>query len=261
MGIAKRPIALQLPTAAFILALGVAGVVGGTFYYESEHLIQEQEVEELALQSNLIEPLLASLYKEGSSDVLFLSNTPPIQGLIRSINKSDIKNEKLWVDRLEQIFEQLMKAKKNYLQIRYIGVKGEGKELINVKRNESGVYRLPSSLMQSKSKSSYFKNSIKKDPGEIYFSAIELNREHGKIVVPMQPVLRVATPIYDNKNGNIFGIVIINIDFKSFIANLKNGALSDLTFYLAAEDGNFLYNPEDNQTPPQLLPGLASYPT
>ncbi|MEH6347227.1 MAG: response regulator [Bermanella sp.] len=244
VGTAKRPIALQLPLAAFFLALVVATIVGTSFYYESESLIQEQEVEELGLQSNLVEPLLAGLYKQGSSDVLFLSNTPPIQGLIRSFNKSDKNNERLWRDRLEQIFEQIMGAKKNYLQIRYIGVKDGGREIINVKRNANGIQRIPSSLMQSKSKSGYFKNCIIKYPGEIYFSAVELNREHGKVVVPMQPVLRVATPIYDVENGDIFGIVIINIDFKSFIISLTDGALSALTFYLAAEDGSFLYNPD-----------------
>ena len=244
VGIAKRPIALQLPVAAFLLALLVATIVGGSFYYESERLIHEQEVKELGLQSNLVEPLLAELYKQGSSDVLFLSNTPPIQGLINSINKNDIESKRLWRDRLEQIFEQMMKAKENYLQIRYIGVSNNGKEIINVKRNLNGVQRIPSSLMQSKHKSNYFKNSITKYPGEIHFSNVELNREYGQIVVPLQPVLRVATPIYGKANGEIFGIVVINIDFKSFIISLKNGALSALTFYLAEEDGGFLHNPE-----------------
>jgi PAS domain S-box-containing protein len=243
---AKRPIALQLPIAAFVLALSVATVVGATFYYESEGLIRQQEVEELALQSKLVEPLLAGLYQQGSSEVLFLSNTPPIQGLIRSINRKDIVNEKLWIDRLEQIFEQIMKAKQNYLQIRYIGIDSGGKELINVKRNDIGVFRLPSSLMQKKAKSSYFKNTIKKDPGAIYFSKVELNREHGRVVFPLQPVLRVATPIYDEETGNPFGIVIINIDFKLFINNQVKGSLSELTFYLAEEDGGFLYNPEND---------------
>ena len=243
VGIAKRPIALQLPVAAFLLALLVAAIVGASFYYESERLIHEQEVKELGLQSNLVEPLLAELYKQGSSDVLFLSNTPPIQGLTRSIVKKDQQGERLWRDRLEQIFEQIMKAKENYLQIRYIGVKDKGREIINVKRNLNGIQRIPISLMQSKQKSSYFKNSITKFPGEIYFSSVELNREHGKIVIPLQPVLRVATPIYDKDSGEIFGAVVINIDFKSFIISLKNGALSALTFYLAEEDGSFLYNP------------------
>ena len=244
VGRAKRPIALQLPLAAFFLALVVATIVGSSFYYESERLIQGQEVEELGLQSNLVEPLLAGLYKQGSSDALFLSNTPPVQGLIRSFNLNDHKNERLWRDRLEQIFEQIMEAKENYLQIRYIGVKDDGKEIINVKRNSSGIHRIPSSLMQSKSKSGYFKNSITKYPGEVYFSAVELNKEHGKVVLPHQPVLRVTTPIYDKVSGDVFGIVVINIDFLSFIISLTEGALSAFTFYLAAEDGSFLYNPD-----------------
>ncbi len=243
VGVAQRPIAIQLPAASFLLALTVATIVGTSFYYESERLMHEREVKELGLQSNLVEPLLAELYKQGSSDVLFLSNTPPIQGLIRSINNNDKKDANLWRDRLEQIFEQMMLAKPGYLQIRYIGVKNDGKEIINVKRHSQGVKRVSASLMQGKFKSSYFKEGIIKKNGEVYFSAVELNRDHGKVVIPLQPIVQVVTPIYDLKNNSVFGIVVINVDFKSFILSLIDGPLSELTFYLAEEDGSFLYKP------------------
>ena len=244
VGNAKRPIALQLPTAAFVLALLVAAIVGSTFYSESGRLLQDQEVAELNLQSKLVEPLLDELYSQSSADVLFLSNTPPIQGLIKAINSNHQQDKLLWRDRLEQIFEQFMIAKPNYLQIRYIGVNDGGRELINVKRLRSGATRMPVSLMQQNKNSDYFKNSLLKTPGDIYFSKVELNREHGKLVIPHQPVLRVATPIYDYSSGNAFGIVVINIDFKAFIASLNSSALSELTFYLAAEDGSLIYNPK-----------------
>ncbi len=241
MGNAKRPIAIQLPAAAFVLALLVAAIVGSTFYSESGRLLRDQEVEKLRLESTLVEPLLAELYHQGAADVLFLSNTPPVRALITAINDHNETEKYLWRDRLEQIFEQIMKAKPIYQEIRYIGVKDNGKELINVVRNLSGVQRTPTSLMQAISHTGFFKNSIKKSPGDIHFSAIQLSQKENQ-QGNFSPVIQVSTPIYDQRSGDIFGIVVINMDLINFISNLDKNALSNFTFYLAAEDGTLIYH-------------------
>lgn len=243
IGSARRPIAFQLPIAAFLLSIAIASLVGFTFYSESERILHEQEIKELKIQSELVEPLLGELYQQGSSDALFLSKTPPIQAILQNTLNGNTQKVRVWRDRLEQIFEQMMLYKLHYSQIRYIGLDGNGLELVNVKRLSSGVQRIPTSLMQSKGNSSYFTNSINKNPGAVYFSQIELNKEYGKVVTPLQPVLRVATSIYDYDSGRVFGIIVINIDFEGFINSLKQGALSELTFYLASNNGKLLYNP------------------
>jgi len=242
VGNAKRPIAIQLPAAAFVLALLVAAIVGSTFYSESGRLMRDQDVEKLRLESTLVEPLLGELYSQGAADVLFLSNTPPIRGLINTINSSD---GLIWQDRLEQIFEQLMKAKPNYLNIRYIGVDNSGKELISVLRNQTGIQRMPRSLLQETSHSVFFQSSITKSPGEIHFSKIKLPSAQN-LKEQISPVLKVSTPIYDKISGEVFGLVVINIDFGRFISKLNESTLSDFTFFLAAQDGHLIYHSQSS---------------
>ncbi|MEY8205649.1 MAG: response regulator [Bermanella sp.] len=241
VGNAKRPLAIQLPAAAFVLALVVATIVGSTFYSESGRLLRDQEVEKLRLESALVEPLLAQLYNQGAADVLFLSNTPPIHALVRAIGQNKPQETAIWRDRLEQIFEELMRAKANYQKIRYIGVANNGTELIDVVRRQAGIQRMPSSLLHTTAHTRLFKGTVTIPPGDVHFSEMQLS--HGRDQEQLAPPeIQVSTPIYDQGSGDIFGFVVINIDFKSFIENLSQDALSHFTLFLAAEDGQLIYN-------------------
>ncbi|NVK37768.1 MAG: response regulator [Gammaproteobacteria bacterium] len=242
IGKSTRPISLLMPVSAFCLSLIVAFIVGVIFYSESKEILLKSELKQLTTEAELVEPLLAQMYRQSSSDVLFLSHTPPIQGLIKAKQNNDKINYALWNDRLQQIFEKMIQAKPTYLQIRYIGVEDNGRELVNVKRTSSRIWRVPESDLQQKGQREYFKSAIAVGNGELDFSAIELNMEHGEVVVPHEPVLRVSTPVYDEVNNTLFGIVIINIDIDLFVANLSRTALSGLMFYLADENGLVLYN-------------------
>ena len=133
VGRATRPLAVQLPVMVFILALLVAAVVGFSFYFESERLVLKQEVTDLENQSHLVEPLQAQLYRQSAADTLLLANTPPIQGIIEALKVNDKKNLNLWKGRLQQISFQMLKAKLNYLQVRYIGLGQQGAELVTTR--------------------------------------------------------------------------------------------------------------------------------
>ncbi len=243
VGVAKFPMSVKLPLAGFGLALAVSGIIGMVYYFESREMVIDNIENEIAIESDLVEPLLAQMYQQASSDSLFLSGTPPIQGLIKSISQEDQVNYDLWEDRLAQIFEQFLNNKGLYTQIRYIGLGEKGQEIVNVVRRNSVARRVPNSRLQSKGTRDYYKNTLGRHPGEVYFSPIELNREWGKIVEPHQAVMRVATPIFDEASGVSFGIVIINIDIQLFFEQLTRVALKKFNFYLANADGAMLYTP------------------
>ena len=116
--------------------------------------------------------MIEQLYAQAHSDVLFLSRTPPIQGILESAETGDERNYQLWQNRIEQIFSQFLINKNFYYQIRYIGVANNGQELINV-RNDNHSVVIPSSRLQQKSDSPYFNETINKDPGSVYFSKID----------------------------------------------------------------------------------------
>ncbi|KGJ96265.1 response regulator [Colwellia psychrerythraea] len=244
VGHARHSISMQVPIAAFILVLSVATLVSFLFYFETERLLTEQTSNEIAIESNLVEPMIAQLYSQANSDILFLSRTPGVQGVIDSLTESD---ELLWKSRIEQTFSEFLINKSFYYQIRYIGIANNGQELINV-RNDSQSIVIPSSRLQQKSTRPYFQATIDKDPGQVYFSKIELAKNYGRIEQPHKPVLRVATPIYHPSTGNVFGLIVININFGDFIAQLKTRELSQLSFYLTNEEGDFVSHPDNSKT-------------
>ncbi|MGK0443954.1 MAG: PAS domain S-box-containing protein [Bermanella sp.] len=245
IGRSSRPISIILPIGALCLSVLISGLVGYTFYKESQDIIYQGESKQLAIEGALVQPLLAQLYEQSSSDVVFLSNTPPIQGIINT--RGNPKEQALWYDRLQQIFEQMILAKPTYKQIRYISVENQGQELINVKRDGASVIRVPNDQLQQKGKRAYFEKTISRNKGELYFSPIELNKEFGEVVIPYEPVLRVSIPIYSEEKGDLFGIVIINIDIDRFISQLSSTALSGLTFYLADKQGRILHNSNERK--------------
>ncbi len=247
IGHARHSIGMQIPIAAFALVLSVSTLVSFLFYFETERLLTQQTSNEVAIESNLVEPMIEHLYNQANSDVLFLSRTPPVLGIVRSIEQSDNQNHQLWQSRIEQIFSEFLINKPFYYQIRYIGVDNNGKELINV-RNDNHSIIIPTSRLQEKSARPYYKETINKDPGQVYFSKIELAKSYGKVELPHKPVLRVATPIYHPTTGNIFGLIVININFSDFIAQLKTRELSQLSFYLTNKAGDFVSHPDNSKT-------------
>jgi PAS domain S-box-containing protein len=247
VGHARRSISMQIPIAAFVLVLSVSTLVSFLFYFETERLLTQQTRSEVAIESNLVEPLIEQLYSQANSDILFLSRTPPIQGMIKSLKQNDTHNYQLWKNRIEQIFSEFLINKQFYYQIRYIGVDNKGKELVNV-RNENQIVVMPQSRLQQKETRPYFKAAINEDPGQVYFSKIELAKNYGKLELPHRPVLRIATPIYDPSTGEVFGIIVINLNFSDFITRLKTAELGKLSFFLTNKAGDYLSHPDANKT-------------
>ncbi len=247
VGHARHSISMQIPIAAFVLVLSVSTLVSFLFYFETQRLLTQQAKSEVAIESNLVDPIIEQLYSQANSDILFLSRTPPIQGMIESLKKNDTHNYQLWKNRIEQIFSEFLINKEFDYQIRYIGVANNGQELVNVRNDKQSIV-IPTSRLQQKLTRPYFKATIDKDPGQVYFSKIELAKNNGKIEQPNRAVLRVATPIYDQSSGEIFGLIIINLDFGNFIEHLKTKELSQLSFYLTNEAGDFVSHPDNNKT-------------
>ncbi len=250
VGRASRPLLLQLPAAFFLLSLLISLLVSISFYFESERLALSQIETQLQDESELLNPLFSNIYLKSSRDVRFLSLTPPAKGLANTANNNNNNNNNndSFRKRLENIFTETLVSKEDYIQIRYISVHQNGLELANVKRQGTNIVKIPRSRLQKKSNSDYFKNSINLDPGKVHFSKIELNRERGEVSIPHQPVMRVATPIYNENTGKLSGIIIINIDIENILQKLNRSMPDGTTFILANLEGDFLYHPNSKMT-------------
>lgn len=189
---------------------------------------------------------------ELTRDTLLLANTPPIQGIIRSsaegangLDATDGSTLELWRRRLEIIFEGVIRNKPDYLQVRFIGVRDGGRELVRVDRDEAteSVSATPLDQLQQKGTRSYFTSTITNSAGQVSLSPINLNREQGVIETPHVPVIRSATPVIDQTTGEVFGIVIINLEVKSALRELTTSVNTKETHYVADQDGHYLVHP------------------
>jgi PAS domain S-box-containing protein len=242
-------LAVQLPLVAFVLCLVIALLVSSSFYSESRRLVLAQEVDALADEIKLVEPLLAQLYAQSSNDVSFLSGMPAVDEILKAgvgspVSSNEDAAVRMWKTALEKVFVEMLISKPTYAQIRFIGVADGGRELVKVSSTARGIHVTPRSRLQEKGHTRYFQDAIAHSAGEVYFSNIELNREYGEVVSPHQPVLRVATPIFDPETGQPFGVVIINVDFGLFMGSLNDSDFSELIVYIANEQGDYIHHPD-----------------
>ena len=183
-------------------------------------------------------------------DVLFLSNTPPISGIVRAALNHGYDSRygntsKIWEERLQQIFSAFSTAHQGYSQIRYIGVADGGHEIVRVDNRTGKIEVTPSARLQAKGDQDYFKAARNLHAGEIYLSEFNLNQEWGVIEQPYRPILRAATPVF-TPTGKLFGMVVINMD----AGNLLESAVSDLPgiqTYITNREGQYLIHPNSQQ--------------
>ncbi len=139
---------------------------------------------------------------------------------------------------IEQAFTTLLLRNPDYFQARWID--GDGIERVRVDRQGTGV-RVVDTL-QNKSTRYYTLESLKLAAGQFYLSQVDLNVEHGEIVTPHQPTLRIARRLPTTKTGVDAGFLIINLDLTNLIAHLRSSFRSG--GWLVNQHGQWLVGPD-----------------
>lgn len=195
---------------------------------------------------------LVSYIDRLKSDVYFLASTPPIQGLIRAqagggFDAKGRSSREDWEGRLQEIFSAYLRTHPDIAQVRYIGVAEQGRELVRVDRRRQAVYVVSRDELQAKEHRDYFQAVARLGPDDYYISEINLNREQLQIVKPYQPTVRVALPVF-NRDGERFGMVIINVDLRGAFKRMHEAEGSGFVSYLFDNEGDFLLHPDEGKT-------------
>ena len=186
------------------------------------------------------------------SDVLFLSSTPPVQGIIRAtfnhgIDPLEHNELAVWKNRFSKILAAFINANPDYYQVRYIGVADGGRELVRADYLEGFAQATAQNSLQKKGSRDYFLATLKLKPGQIYLSEINLNREHGQVEKPHRRTLRAVTPIY-TPDGKLFGMVAINMNVGPMLDKLAEGMRESISAYLLNQQGDYLAHPDAEHT-------------
>ncbi|WP_303924457.1 sensor histidine kinase [Draconibacterium sediminis] len=108
---------------------------------------------------------------------------------------------------ISTVFLKVSRERKLYDQIRLID--SEGDEIIRVNFKDSVAGVVAERDLQNKRQRPYFPNTFKLNRDEIYVSQFDLNIENDTIETPLKPILRFATPMFDEK-GEKKGILVFN---------------------------------------------------
>lgn len=215
---------------AVLLPLIGTGLYGN---WITSRILQDSAIQnaenETAQQVQHVEGLLYT----ARQDVRFLSRLSSMRQLVNAPAADCVS--------VAEDFAAFARAREIYDQIRYIAA--DGSEIVRVNSVGDDASIVPPEGLQNKAERYYFREGMKLAPGEIFVSAIDLNREHGTIEVPHKPVLRYATPIFD-ADGNRQGVIVTNIladklfDFLN-VDRIRHGAV-----FLVNSDGYFLAHPD-----------------
>ena len=249
----KLSIVQKLSISSIFLVLISAGVVAGIFHFKTTNMLVDHALKRISLEVQEAGTALLQIVANQDENILFLANTPPIQGILRAraaggIDKKETTSYVQWVSHLEKTFESLIKRKSKYYQIRFIDKYGQ--EMVSVYRTPLKIIRSRGKNLQNKAHRHYVKDTLKLKAGEIYMSDINLNREFGEIQRPHLEVFRIATPIYDERNNKVAGLLVVTFEVGSelraiqkSIRNNDNG-----TIYITNDHGGYLLHPNPEKT-------------
>lgn len=235
-----------------MLVLVVATLVGGLNHIRSSDRMLEAATEGLAAETRLMAVRFQESYNTVQNETRIVSRTPPIKGLMRSMANNDIdptdgSTTTLWRKRLETIFISVMKESPYYTQMRYIGLRNKGRELVRVNRTKNGFDAVPVSKLQQKWSEPYLR-AVSKGRTSFYFSKVTFNREHGHIDEALTPTIRAIMPVTDEQN-KAFGVVVINVNFYELMKHMFHAAKPGKKAYLTNQSGDYVeYDPETDGT-------------
>ncbi|MDH5518217.1 MAG: PAS domain S-box protein [Gammaproteobacteria bacterium] len=242
----------KISLGAIFLVLLSAGMVGGLFYSKTTELLVQETLQGISKEIHTVSSRLLAHIEAQQEDVIFLANTPPVQGMLRALKNSNYdrlgkSTYQQWVVRQQSIFKTLLASKPNYLKLRLIDKHGQ--ERVVVGRDGDKVEIIRSDLLQNKAPRLYFKKALVLSAGQVYLSEINLNKEYGKVSLPHSEVLRTSTPIYDESSGEFAGVLLITAEIGNHLRKLEaNFQDANRNIYITNDHGGYLLHHDASKT-------------
>lgn len=222
-------------TTILITSIGLSG------FYIFE--LMKTKLEDEITQKHLLKMLIhkqefASLLDEYAKTSTVFANDFSVSEFLQNYNNAN--NSAVINDTKDELISNMIytiQLHQNIFQFRIIG--SDGYEKLRINSSSGGQSIVPTDQLQYKGDSDYFINTMKLDAGNVYFSPVDLNKEHGKIEIPYKSTLRVSTPILD-KEDTIQGIAILNVDFDGMLEPLTDFQLGKVV--VINQDGDFLFS-------------------
>ncbi|NOZ06154.1 MAG: methyl-accepting chemotaxis protein [Chloroflexi bacterium] len=177
------------------------------------------------------------------SDAYYLSNSIFLDRLLQAQDENDAEGIVRARQDLAREFETVAALRGEYFKIRYID--STGQEVVEIERQGPSYTVSKGASLQNEREDKYFTEAFKLADGQMFVSDLRLETQGGKIVVPHQPGIRIATPVI--YQGTRRGVLVLNVDGSPFLQVAKEEETSGSQLFMVDESGNYLVHPNENK--------------
>ncbi len=222
--------------------------VNESYVQATKQILIDRALTDLRKEAEFFQYPLAGRINELTDDAELISSLSAVKALIRAQLNGGVDPEiNLPTERmlasLTTTITEMMRTREQYLQIRLIGVADGGQEMLRVVRFGNRIERTPDDELQQRADTDFFQETIRLQPGDIFLSQVNLNKEYGKVSLPHSLVLRAAVPIFRPDNS-VFGIVVINLDAGQVFHDIRKRLTPGRALYLVNARGDYLVHPD-----------------
>lgn len=141
---------------------------------------------------------------------------------------------------IETEFQTFIRNNRKYDQARVMLL--DGMEDIRINKLPRDARIVPRDQLQNKSDRYYFSDAVDLPMGTVYMSPLDLNIENGAVEIPYKPMIRLATPVFDD-NKQRKGVLVLNYLAHELLNRLaKNQDTDDASLSLLNADGYWLFD-------------------
>ena len=236
--------AIAVLMVAAVVPLAVAGLYSATV---TDRALTRQSLDGIEFRARQHADRIEGFLQRIHADVRFLSQVPPIQGIIRARDGGGYDQQGQsayadWVDRLQTIFSIFGENHPFVVQLRYLDE--QGFELVRINTVEGKPQVVSGEALQNKAATTYFRETMEMASDRVYVSPLELNVEHGVIELPPRSVIRFGLPVEDG-NGQRRGMVVLNLSGRHLVEIVPgNTEIHDHEHLIVDRDGYFLEHPD-----------------
>ncbi|MEM1426991.1 MAG: hypothetical protein AAGF75_10625, partial [Cyanobacteria bacterium P01_H01_bin.130] len=202
----------------FISITATVGTGCGLVYYNELQAVQRSITVNQRQELEQKRQFVLSDFETAIADLKFLARESRLTETMIAHQRGDGSDRGADQRRLEVMLYEFLKNKRLYHQVRILDQTGY--EIFRVNRREGETQIVPADQLQDKSDRPYFFQTQRLGRGEIYLSPFDLNVENGIFERPFVPVIRLATPLF-NEAGEFQGILILNYLGGRLLRNLE----------------------------------------
>jgi eukaryotic-like serine/threonine-protein kinase len=187
---------------------------------------KQQQYDNMRMEGRELRANLQSFIRDLTTNVRFMANLPPIQGLVDARTERAVDEENVWRDRLSIIYKGLLQANFDFSAIAYCCVQNsESSEIVRVERHSvdrANVRAVPRSRLASSAANEFVHNIMLQKPEEVFVALTSAadspsTKSTANETTANTRWLAAGVPIFDEQTEEPFGYVVIECDLRRII--------------------------------------------